>query len=217
MPRQRRKRVDSRTVATRSALIETAEKLFARKGFHAVSTRSIGAAIGSLNNTVVTYHFGSKDALIRAIFEYRHDLMETRRRQLLEEAETNGTTGDLETILMAMWLPFFEQIDDTGSHSYAGFLRAMMSEGMGSSRENLGQVNTVSRLLVDHIKDQLPFTRGQIWDMRWLVSTSLVLNALRFIDAQKLGTSPRGRELFHEAVLMAKEALMASQLAGAEQ
>ena len=58
------RRRDPRREATARALIEAAESLFGQAGVDGVSTRQIGAAIGSANTNVVAYHFGAKDALI---------------------------------------------------------------------------------------------------------------------------------------------------------
>ena len=57
-----------RTAATRSALIKTARKLFADKGFVDVSTQAIVAAAGVTRGAL--YHqFGDKAALFAAVYE----------------------------------------------------------------------------------------------------------------------------------------------------
>jgi AcrR family transcriptional regulator len=50
-------------------IVLAAERLFAERGLDGVSLREIGAAVGNANNSAVQYHFGSKDQLVRAIFE----------------------------------------------------------------------------------------------------------------------------------------------------
>ena len=51
---------------TRTALLEAARPLFARRGYTATSVRSITRAAG-VNLGAVTYHFGSKRALYEAV------------------------------------------------------------------------------------------------------------------------------------------------------
>ncbi len=51
-------------------LIETAEKLFAEKGFDATSVREI-AKVAGINLAMISYYFGSKEKLLEAIFNYR--------------------------------------------------------------------------------------------------------------------------------------------------
>lgn len=59
-----------RVTATRSLLLDTAERLFAEKGYDQVSVRAINAAAG-LNPGAVHYHFGSKPGLVAALLEAR--------------------------------------------------------------------------------------------------------------------------------------------------
>ena len=90
MPQLPKKRPDPRGEATRIALIEAAESLFADSGVEGVSTRQIGAAIGSSNTNVVAYHFGGKEALIREVYRHRLPQIDRRRGELLKEAERAG-------------------------------------------------------------------------------------------------------------------------------
>ncbi|MEY1661769.1 TetR/AcrR family transcriptional regulator [Isoalcanivorax beigongshangi] len=49
-------------------ILDTAEELFAQKGFAETSLRAITSRAG-VNLAAVNYHFGSKEALIQAVFE----------------------------------------------------------------------------------------------------------------------------------------------------
>ena len=51
-------------------LLDEAEALFARKGFHAVSIREITSAAGC-NLVAVNYHFGTKENLYLEVFRSR--------------------------------------------------------------------------------------------------------------------------------------------------
>src|SRR5688572_28715501 len=120
-----RKRKDSRGEATRVALLEAAEELFADKGIENVSLRQIGEAIGSDNNAVVSYYFGTKAGLLRAIYEHRAPSLEARRSDLLQLADEAGKGADVLTLLYALWAPIFEQRNAKGKPSYAGFLASI--------------------------------------------------------------------------------------------
>jgi len=52
----------------RSAIQLVAEKLFARKGFHATSIRELGREAG-VNSSMISYYFKSKQQLLLSIFE----------------------------------------------------------------------------------------------------------------------------------------------------
>jgi AcrR family transcriptional regulator len=53
---------------TKERILDAAERLFADRGFAATSLRNITGEAG-VNLAAVNYHFGSKDALIVAVFE----------------------------------------------------------------------------------------------------------------------------------------------------
>jgi len=56
--------------ATRLRILDAAEHLFAENGVDGTSLRSIMAAAG-VSISQINYHFGTKEALLRAIFERR--------------------------------------------------------------------------------------------------------------------------------------------------
>lgn len=100
----------------------TAERLFADRGLEGVSLRQIGAAAGNGNHSVVQYHFGSKDQLVRAIFEYRMPRLNERRRLLMARRHPD----DLRSALECYVLPILEQGEEEGSH-YLSFV-AMLQQ-----------------------------------------------------------------------------------------
>ena len=55
---------------TRTRILDAAEELFMQHGFEATSMRLLTAKAG-VNLAAVNYHFGSKDALIEALFRRR--------------------------------------------------------------------------------------------------------------------------------------------------
>jgi AcrR family transcriptional regulator len=103
------------------AIIEAAEQLFARYGIDGVSMRKIGAAAGSANHYSVQYHFGSKENLVRAIMDARLPDLEKQRGELLNEAVVSGQVNDVRALMRALLLPFANQTDAKGRHSYAAF------------------------------------------------------------------------------------------------
>lgn len=89
-----------------------AERLFAERGLDGVSLRQIGAAAGNGNHSVVQYHFGSKEQLVQAIFEYRLPHLNERRRILVAHRRPD----DLRSWLECYVLPILEQGEQEGSH-----------------------------------------------------------------------------------------------------
>jgi len=94
--------------ATRERLLDAAEELFSVNGFAATSVRAITRQAG-VHLAAMNYHYGSKDALIQAVFERRVGPLNRERIRLLDDAEaTAGGQGpSLETILAALLGPAF--------------------------------------------------------------------------------------------------------------
>ena len=108
--------------ASKIALILAGEAIFARDGIEGASLREIAARAGQRNHHAVQYHFGSRDALVQAVFDYRMDQMEPARGVMLSKAEAANLLGDVRTIAEIIFLPQIELIDAFGDHSYAAFL-----------------------------------------------------------------------------------------------
>ncbi len=102
----------------------TAERLFAEHGVDGVSLRQIAAAAGSANSSVVHYHFGSKEHLIRAVLEYRLPRLHARRSLLIAERRPDELRGWVECQVRAV----LEQSELDGSH-YMGFIARLYQQG----------------------------------------------------------------------------------------
>lgn len=68
---------------TKTLILNAAEQAFADRGFGAASLRQIIAQAG-VNLAAVHYHFGSKEALIAAVFERRIGVLSQERMALLD-------------------------------------------------------------------------------------------------------------------------------------
>ena len=81
---------------TKTRILDTAERLFAQKGFDAVSLRNIIAS-AKVNLAAVHYHFGSKQALVHAVIGRRLRPINGERLAKLAEAPGQGRTATGET------------------------------------------------------------------------------------------------------------------------
>jgi AcrR family transcriptional regulator len=111
-------------LSTKEQIVQAAERLFAEHGVDGVSLRQIGAAAGNANNSAVQYHFGSKEQLIRAIFEYRQPRIRERRALLIAEHRP----ADLRTWVGCQVRAVLEQSELAGSH-YMGFIAMLHQHG----------------------------------------------------------------------------------------
>ena len=91
---------------TKEQILDAAEALIAEQGIDAVSLRAITSA-AKVNLAAVHYHFGSKDALVRKVFERRIRPVNAERLAMLDEAEEAVPEGcvELESILRAFIEP----------------------------------------------------------------------------------------------------------------
>ncbi len=94
--------------STKEALVLTGERLFALHGLDGVSLRRIGTEAGMGMNTVVQYHFGTKERFIQAILVNRIELLDNRRALLEERAAPD----DLRAVVEAYLLPVIELGED---------------------------------------------------------------------------------------------------------
>ena len=89
------------------SLVLAAERLVAQYGVHGFSIRMLNAEAGTRNTSALHYHFGSRDGLIRAVWQYRMATINPRRLQMLASV----APGDVERIVEAIILPLAEQLE----------------------------------------------------------------------------------------------------------
>src|SRR5689334_16744102 len=93
-------------IKTRQKILDTAERLFAQKGYAATSMRQIIAKAG-VNLAAIHYHFGSKEELLGELVERKAGPVNTERLALLHAAKAaaNGRPLKVEEILEALFRP----------------------------------------------------------------------------------------------------------------
>ncbi|HEX4085566.1 MAG TPA: TetR/AcrR family transcriptional regulator [Chthoniobacteraceae bacterium] len=104
---------------TKTAILDTAERLFAQHGFEATSLRAITAEAGA-NLGAVNYHFTSKDGLILAVLRRRFQPVNDHRLRLLGalEAAAGGRPLAVEAILEALLRPPLELINQASQSGW---------------------------------------------------------------------------------------------------
>lgn len=79
----------SLTPDTRTRILDTAEALFMASGFEGTSMRQITGEAG-VNLAAANYHFGSKEALLQAVFKRRLAWLNQERLRVLDEMEAQA-------------------------------------------------------------------------------------------------------------------------------
>jgi AcrR family transcriptional regulator len=96
--------------STRVMLIEVAERLFAGRGIEAVTLKEIQQAAGQSNASVIRYHFGSRDGLIRALVSYRQASLAADRQQMLAAMREQGKEADPRAVVWLLVRPLANSI-----------------------------------------------------------------------------------------------------------
>ena len=137
--------------STKEQIVLTAERLFSERGLEGVSLRHIGVAAGNGNHSVVQYHFGSKNQLVRAIVEYRLSHLDEQRRILTALRRP----GDLRSAVECYVLPILEQGEQEGNH-YLSFVAMLQQHPDSRMCEGISKDLQVStRAFRHHIERQL--------------------------------------------------------------
>ena len=95
---------------TRARILDAAERLFARRGFHGVSIRDITGTAG-VDVALANYHFGSKQGLLEAVFLRRAEDLNSERLARLDELLASGRSKapTLEEIIDAFTHPLLDR------------------------------------------------------------------------------------------------------------
>lgn len=108
---------DARTVATREAILSTAERLFAERGVMAVSHRQITEAAGLGNNAAVAYHFGTKSDLVRAVVRRHTEPIERLRDRMVAELGDSDRVRDWVACVVR---PYPQHLAELGAPTWFG-------------------------------------------------------------------------------------------------
>jgi AcrR family transcriptional regulator len=166
-----------RAGATRDAILETAERLFAEHGVFGVSNRQISEAAGQGNNAAVGYHFGTKTDLVRAIVRRHAEQIEQLRTDRLAAIPDRPDVRDWLNCLIR---PQTDHLAQTGPPTWfarfgaqvmtdPGLRQIMVEESLGSP--SLQQIISGLKL---SLPDVPPEVRRERSDMARLLMVHLL-------------------------------------------
>jgi AcrR family transcriptional regulator len=116
------RRSSAQALRTRTRILRSAERLFARKGYRGLSLRDLARQCG-VRMFTIQHHFGSKLALYREILRMRdHEVEALVRRVLATETSVAGVVGRVVDELFDFFL--------THRDSVALRARAVLGEGL---------------------------------------------------------------------------------------
>jgi AcrR family transcriptional regulator len=159
---------------TRTRILDAAEELFMQHGFEGTSMRQLTSR-AEVNLAAVNYHFGSKDALIGAVFRRRLDPMNAARLAELAKLEASGNLSP-EAVIRAFVGPSLRLVEDakSGGRNFTRLLGRTYSEPSKGLRALIGQMyaptmerykGALERALPQMPKDEL------VWRMHFMFGT----------------------------------------------
>jgi AcrR family transcriptional regulator len=198
---------DAGDVKERMILI--GEVVFANHGLTGASMRSIASKAGQRNHYAVQYHFGSREGLVKAIFDYRMRQMEPARQRMLEQAERDGLLTDARTLLDAIMLPQLDLEDAEGNHSYASFLSQYLLRSRSASFGDFGSESPphLQRAL-DLLRERLGYLPTPVAQRRLVNGCLMFLNML--VTHRGSGASDYMEERFEHALEDTMEMIVTS-------
>lgn len=128
---------------TKKSILDAAERLFARKGFHNTSLREITREAG-VNVASVNYHFGTRQALISEVVSRRLGPINRERMRRLEII-SGAVSGDAFTIQVLR--AFIEpSINFLKTEPAARDFMRIMGQGMADTDE------TIRHLFIEQVR-----------------------------------------------------------------
>ena len=102
---------------TSTLVLEAAKKVLRQKGYSKLSTRDV-AAVAGVPLSQIHYHFGSKQGMVLALFEYLNS-------QLLERQ--NALFHDPSLALSAQWDRACDYLDEDVASGYVRVLQELIA------------------------------------------------------------------------------------------
>lgn len=135
-----------------------ARRLFAERGVDGVTVRDIAEAAGQKNHGAVSYHFGSKETLVREIIRDGAILIDERRNAALDAREADGGPATIsEVVDILVYTATAMDESAVGEDSYIRFVTML-----GMTHRELflsaleGRWNSGYLRCLDHLRRLMP-------------------------------------------------------------
>ncbi len=182
---------------TRLDLTLAAEKVFALNGLHGATLRQIREEAGQKNESVIHYHFGSRDAIIESILHLRSKPMDEARMAMLAQlrAENNGAPLSAWQIARCCILPLAHYLLD-GEQAPGYYMRFLVQLRVDRSawRQFSGLHDRGLNESLKAMREAKPYLPTSILDHRFVSMMYMHLNGMAAIE-QIQGEKPESFRL----------------------
>jgi TetR/AcrR family transcriptional regulator, regulator of cefoperazone and chloramphenicol sensitivity len=103
----------------KAALIRAGEHLFARNGIHQTRVRELNELAGQRNASALHYHFGTREGLLRAIYERHSGIVDAERAERFAELTEDATLHEVVGVILG---PMVSHLDRPDGRDYLRIL-----------------------------------------------------------------------------------------------
>jgi len=183
-------------IDTKNRILNAAEQLFASDGFHNTSMRAI-TGDAEVNLAAVNYHFGTKEALLQAVFERRLLPLNQVRTELIQQvldaadqAERPPKTDDLMLAFIQPTMAFREA--DPANRAFIALIGRAMTEMDSTVRDYfIPLVEPIFQLLFTGLTKALPDTPKEILLLRLQFAMGAMAHTMMMPDRPPLQMSKK--------------------------
>jgi len=156
---------DAAGASARERILAEAERVFGERGFDGASMRQLAEAAG-VPLALVSYHFGSKEGVYRAVFERRAPVVVEQRLAGLAIAKSEPNLDRrLELVVKALVFPMLHLRAHDRDPSFG---RLLANETTESDSERRGIIrdmfDPIARAVVEALRSALPDrSEAEIW------------------------------------------------------
>lgn len=138
-------------------LKSVALRLFAERGIDGVTVRQIAEAAGQKNHAAITYHFGSKEALIRELIVDGARTIDRRRNVALDRAKAAGGPKSVFEVMKIIVETSIDPDPPAWGECYSRFVVGLQSSNRAMFMDALdGRWNAGYLRCLDEIRGLLP-------------------------------------------------------------
>lgn len=143
---------------TRNRILDSAERLFAERGYPGVTVRDITALAG-VDAALAHHHFGSKQALFETVVARRAEvLIADREVELARCMEDTGGRPALSDVVSAYIRPFYERStsDDPGWKTYFKLLAKLNTSPEWAPKTFAASLDPIVLRFIDALRQAVP-------------------------------------------------------------
>lgn len=156
-------------------IIVAAEDLIALHGFGGTSLRMILKAAGQANKSAIYLHFGSKEGLVRTIFDLRLAEIDAARALHIEK---RGLSDDPKILFELIFLPVLETFKGKARERFARFVLHLMLWEMNSPIFADENEPPATRAINRQLRLVCPELSDEVFHLRYVLASTLFLQGL---------------------------------------